>query len=73
MRYIRIFISGYSADYAVRLAKNCYVVTGGAIKLTLDMKRNHLKKEPRKLEQTSGFLRDNDINYPEDLSIYPYE
>ncbi len=56
--------------YAVRLAKNCYLVTGGAIKLTLDMQREHLQVELNKLERVRIFLRDNGIAYPDDLNTY---
>jgi hypothetical protein len=48
-------------------------VTGGAIKLTLDMKRDHLKNELKKLEQAKLFLSTNGIDYPEDLNTYKDE
>jgi len=41
-----------------------------AIKSTHDMKRGHLQTELKKLEQTKRFLRNNGINYPEDLNTY---
>jgi hypothetical protein len=59
--------------YAIRLAENCYLVTGGAIKLTLDMKREHLQNELKKLEQAKLFLRSNGIDYPEDLNPHKDE
>lgn len=63
---------GWLRVYAIRLAENCFVVTGGAIKLTAGMKREHLQNELRKLELTKTFLRKNGINSPEDLNTYFY-
>jgi hypothetical protein len=60
--------NGWLRLYAIRLAEDCYVVTGGAIKLTLDMKRGHLQQELKKLELARQFLRNNGIDYPEDLN-----
>jgi hypothetical protein len=34
---------GWLRIYALRLAPNCYLVTGGAIKITYDMNRKHLQ------------------------------
>jgi hypothetical protein len=59
---------GWLRLYAIRLAGNCYLVSGGAIKLTADMKRGHLEYELKKLEQAKQFLRTNGIDYPEDLN-----
>jgi len=64
---------GWLRLYAIRLAENCYLVTGGAIKLTLEMKRGHLQNELKKLEQAKQFLRNNGIDYPEDLNNYKDE
>jgi hypothetical protein len=64
---------GWLRLYAIRLAENCYLITGGAIKLTLEMKREHLQNELRKLEQAKQFLRSNGIDYPEDLNNYKDE
>ncbi|HVI47613.1 MAG TPA: hypothetical protein VM802_22270 [Chitinophaga sp.] len=55
--------------YAIRVDINCFVVTGGAIKLTLDMRRDYLQEELKKLEQTRIFLRENNFDYPEDLKF----
>ena len=55
--------------YAIRLAPNCYLVTGGAIKLTYDMRPKHLQNELAKLEKAKTFLKNNDIEFPEDLNI----
>ncbi|HEY0608286.1 MAG TPA: hypothetical protein VGD35_01490 [Chitinophaga sp.] len=62
--------NGWLRLYAIRLAENCFLVTGGAIKLTADMKRTHLRRELTKLEQAKAFLRENRIEYPEDLNTY---
>ena len=64
---------GWLRLYAIRLAENCYLVTGGAIKLTLEMKRPHLEYELKKLEQAKQFLRSNGIDYPEDLNSFKDE
>jgi len=60
---------GWLRLYAIRLTANCYVVTGGAIKLTQDMKRTHLIYELSKLERAKNFLRNNGIDIPEYLKI----
>ena len=64
---------GWLRLYAIRLSSNCYLVTGGAIKLTQDMKRKHLQDELKKLNQTKTYLRNNGIEYPEDLNTYQDE
>jgi hypothetical protein len=64
---------GWLRLYALRLAPNCYLVTGGAIKLTYDMKRDHLHDELMKLEQAKILLRNNEIAFPEDLNTYENE
>jgi len=64
---------GWLRLYAIRLDANCYIVTGGAIKLTLDMKREHLNSELKKLELTKMFLRENGIKYPENLNTFQDE
>lgn len=62
--------NGWLRLYAIRLDWNCFVVTGGAIKLTSDMRSDHLQYELKKLEQTKTFLQQNEIHYPEDLNTY---
>lgn len=48
--------------YAIRLEKNVYVITGGAIKLTRLMQdRKHTQKELEKLNRCRSFLKDNGI------------
>jgi hypothetical protein len=54
--------------YAVRIAENTYVVTGGAIKLTDKMnERPHTEKQLRKLISVKDWLKGEGICYPEDL------
>jgi len=64
---------GWLRLYAIRLAPNCYLVTGGAIKITYDMQRQHLQDELTKLELAKAFLRNNGIEFPEDLNTYQDE
>ena len=55
--------------YAVRIGKNTYVVTGGAIKLTNRMEeRDHTSKELTKLKMVRDWLKKEGISYPEDLN-----
>jgi hypothetical protein len=61
---------GWLRIYAIRLAQNCYLVTGGAIKITYNMERIHLQDELMKLEMAKTFLRNNGIEFPEDLNTY---
>ncbi len=43
--------------YAIRIEKNVFIITGGAIKLTRTMnERKHLRKELKKLENVKQFL-----------------
>lgn len=65
--------NGWLRLYAIRLAENCFLVTGGAIKLTPNMKRDHLEYELKKLEQAKQFLRTNGIDFPEDLNDFKNE
>jgi hypothetical protein len=53
--------------YGLRLDSNCYLITGGGIKLTKDMLRPHLQNELKKLDLTKQFLQKENILYPEDL------
>lgn len=64
---------GWLRLYAIRLAENCYLVTGGAIKLTPDMQRSHLQNELKKLEWAKQLLRSHEIYYTEDLNPYKNE
>ena len=48
--------------YAIKLSQGVYVITGGAIKLTLKMEeRNHTKAELAKQEKVRRFLLNEDI------------
>ena len=48
--------------YAIRLEKNVFVVTGGAIKLTRSMQdREHTQQELLKLNQCRQFLLENNV------------
>lgn len=48
--------------YAIRIAENLYVVTGGAIKLTKTMnERAHLRIELDKLEVAQQYLKESNI------------
>jgi hypothetical protein len=64
---------GWLRLYAIRLAENCYLVTGGAVKLTQNMKRTHLQGELKRLKQAKQFVRSNGITYPEDLNNHQDE
>lgn len=69
--YLRIFQKSKASGseykswlriYAIRIASNVFVVSGGAIKLTHKMEeREHLRLELRKLEITKQYLEDNDL------------
>lgn len=61
--------NGWLRLYAIRLTANCFIVTGGAVKLSLDMRKPHLAHELHKLELTKRFLKNNHIDYPQDLNI----
>ncbi len=48
--------------YAIRMDSDCYIITGGAIKLTKSMDmRTHTKMELNKLERVRDFLIENGI------------
>lgn len=56
--------------YAVRIAPNLYVISGGAIKLTKLMDdREHTKTEKDKLEQTVEFLKELGLLDPDDFEV----
>lgn len=55
--------------YAIRLAPNLYIVTGGAIKLTRGMEeRPHTREELNKIERVRRWLQQKGITEPEDLN-----
>ena len=48
--------------YALRIEANKYIITGGAIKLTLAMKeRRHTENELKKLEHCRNYLKDQGV------------
>ena len=48
--------------YAIKLEPGCYIITGGAIKLTLRMdEREHTKAELAKMEKVRRYLLDENI------------
>ncbi|TCC97220.1 hypothetical protein FBD94_16910 [Pedobacter hiemivivus] len=56
--------------YAIRISATCYVITGGAIKLTPTMNdRPHLLKELRKLEITKNYLKELGILDEDDFEL----
>jgi hypothetical protein len=65
--YQKSKLKGFNKDswlriYAIRIAPNVFVISGGAIKLTPNMnERDHLKKELQKIEITKKYLIDNDL------------
>jgi hypothetical protein len=50
---------GWLRLYALEVESDLYVITGGAIKLTLHMNREHLQFELDKLKQVRRFMKDN--------------
>ena len=54
--------SSWLRIYAIKLAEGIYVITGGAIKLTLRMdEREHTKAELAKMEKVRRYLLDENI------------
>lgn len=52
----------YLRVYALRIDKNCFVITGGAIKLTHLMKdRPHTAVELNKIEKCRNYLKENSV------------
>jgi hypothetical protein len=52
----------YLRIYALKIDENCFVITGGAIKLTHFMKdREHTLAELNKLEKAKQFLKENGV------------
>ena len=48
--------------YAIKLEPGCYLITGGAIKLTRTMQeREHTLKELQKMEQVRDLLMDKGV------------
>lgn len=56
--------------YAIRIAPNCYVVTGSAIKLVQNMQdKDYLKNELHKLQKVKDFLVANDLTDEESFEF----
>ena len=54
--------SSWLRIYAIRLSEGVYVITGGAIKLTLKMEeREHTQLELVKMEKVRRFLLEKDV------------
>ena len=52
----------YLRIYALRIDKNCFVITGGAIKFThLMQDRKHTQLELNKIEMCRNYLKENGI------------
>lgn len=52
----------YLRIYAIKIDDDCFVITGGAIKLTHLMEdREHTKQELQKLENCKQYLKDNGV------------
>jgi hypothetical protein len=60
--------------YAIRIAVNTFVITGGAIKLTFQME-GHIDtiNELEKLKKTKAFLIANNLTTEEDIKLFIYE
>ena len=57
--------------YAIRISENTYVISGGAIKLTLEMNtRPHLAVELKKLELTKQYLIENGLTDEADFGFF---
>ncbi|RPE08100.1 hypothetical protein EGT74_13610 [Chitinophaga lutea] len=57
--------------YAIRLAPNSFIMSGGAVKLTATMNdRPHLMEELRKLDSVKGWLQQNDIDISQTLNFF---
>ena len=60
--------------YAIRIDKNTFIITGGAIKLTKMMdEHNDTIKELEKLDTVKTFLGVNGITNLDELNYYYYE
>ena len=52
----------YLRLYAIRVDRNCFVITGGAIKFHhLNKARPHTQKEMEKIDRCRDFLKDNSV------------
>lgn len=52
----------YLRLYAIKIDKNCFVITGGAIKFHhLNKDRLHTQMEMQKIDKCRGYLKDNSV------------
>ncbi|MDD4672056.1 MAG: hypothetical protein PHI03_03905 [Bacteroidales bacterium] len=52
----------YLRLYAIRIDKNCFVITGGAIKFHhLNRDRPHTQQEMKKIDKCRNYLKDNGV------------
>lgn len=59
--------------YAVRISPNCFVITGGSIKLTKTMEeRTHTKKELGKMDRVISYLKEEALYDPEDFETLEF-
>ena len=60
--------------YAIKLEPGCYVITGGAIKLTRTMQeREHTLKELKKMEQVRNLLIEQGVMDADGFEDYANE
>ena len=60
--------------YAIKLERGCYIITGGAIKLTHTMReRTHTLRELSKMEQVRNLLLENGVIDNEGFEDYMHE
>jgi hypothetical protein len=63
--------SSWLRIYAIRIAPNLYVITGGAIKLTHRMEeREHTQKELIKLDKVRTYLLDQGLAHESDYQFF---
>lgn len=57
--------------YAIKLEPGCYIITGGAIKLTRTMQeRQHTLVELQKMEKVRNFLLNGDVIDADDFAEF---
>ncbi|MHA4739053.1 hypothetical protein [Dyadobacter sp. MSC1_007] len=59
--------------YAIKLDDNLFVITGGAIKLTLNMERPHLEAEDRKMKTVKNYFKAEHIDSRSDYGFIDLE
>ena len=66
--------SGWLRIYAIRVSKNTYVISGGAIKLTATMNEiPHLLQELKKLDLTKQFLVEQGLTDEYDFGFFEFQ